>query len=165
LGIRGWKQSQIPSQANPRQTTKNQLNMKTILFLGTAMSLIFGSVASTSAGPLGTYEITVKGAVVENGESHPVRAKGTLKLSSTKGELTVMNLSGNQGKSRLVLSKPIKPTALMQDFKGTINDPKFDGKGSFSGKLTRSGTHYNLTASMRIVYPDGVMKGTLTGTK
>ena len=58
--------------------------MRTILFLSTIVTLIFGATTFASAGPLGTYAITIKGTVAENGESHPVRAKGTLKLTSVK---------------------------------------------------------------------------------
>ena len=139
--------------------------MKTILFLITIVTLVFGSTVPASAGPLGTYEITVKGAYVDADGSHPVRAKGTLKLTSVKGELSVLNLSGNRGRSLLRFSKPVNPTATTQKIKGTIKDLNYEGKGTFTGKLVRSGPHYKLTAEMRMTDSEGVMKGTIIGSK
>lgn len=140
--------------------------MKRILFLGTIVTLLLSATGPASAGPSGPYSVTVKGSVVDDEGSHTVRAKGTLKLTSTKGELTVLNLGGNQGRSLLRFSRPIDPTADAQQIKGTIKDLKFeDGRGTFAGKLVRSGKHYKLTAEIRITYSDGVMKGTVVATK
>jgi hypothetical protein len=139
--------------------------MKTILFLITIVTLIFGSTVPASAGPLGTYSITVKGAYVDDDGSHPVRAKGTLKLTSVKGEFSVLNLSGKRGRGLLRFSKPVHPTATTQKIKGTVKDLNYDGKGTFTGKLVRSGSHYKITAEMRMTDSEGVMKGTITATK
>jgi hypothetical protein len=139
--------------------------MKTILFLSTIVTLIIGTTTFASAGPLGTYAITIKGVYITGDGSHQTRAKGTLKVTSVKAKLSVINVGGERGTALFRLSKAIDPTASTQNIKGTLIDHNPEESATFWGKLTRSGKHYKLTANMRNTDSEGVMKGTLSGTK